>query len=70
MSVVDELADALAKDAIEAADRLGDEALINDMARILGDTSSTSQEAFLTSVRVRQATSRARRFLEDRIARG
>ncbi|MGH1355715.1 MAG: hypothetical protein ACRBBS_11620 [Thalassovita sp.] len=67
MGVADELADKLAKDAIEAAETLGDDLLIDQIAKSLGDSSTTTQEAFLTSIRVRQAERRARRFLNAKI---
>ena len=70
MGVVQDLADKLAEDAIAAADDLDDSNLIDEIAKMLGDTSSTTQEAFLTSVRVRLAEARARKYLEARIARG
>lgn len=67
MGVTEDLADALAKDAIEAAETLGDELLIDQIAKTLGDSSTTTQEAFLTAIRVRQAEKRARRFLNAKI---
>lgn len=67
MGVTEDLADALAKDAIEAAEALGDELLIDQIAKTLGDSSTTTQEAFLTAIRVRQAEKRARRFLNSKI---
>ncbi|RBI87652.1 hypothetical protein DRV85_01665 [Rhodosalinus halophilus] len=68
MGVTEDLADALARDAIAAAEETGDERLIDEIAASLGDTSSTTQEAFMTSVRVRLAEKRARRLLETRLA--
>jgi len=67
MGVVEDLADALAKDAIEAAERLGDENLIEDLSKVLLASSSTTQEAFMTAVRVRLAAARGRRFLNERV---
>lgn len=70
MSVVDDLADALARDALAAAERLGDEQIIVAVGRQLGASSSTMEEAYQTFIRVRQAETRARRFLEAQIAAG
>ncbi|MBA85612.1 hypothetical protein ACSSNL_12580 [Thalassobius sp. S69A] len=67
MGVTEDLADALARDAIEAAEKLGDELLIDQIAKSLGDSSTTTQEAFLTAVRVRMAEKRARKLLDARI---
>ena len=70
MSVVDDLADALARDALAAAERLGDEQIIVAVGRQLGASSSTMEEAYQTFIRVRQAEMRARQFLEAQLAAG
>lgn len=67
MSIMEELADALAKDTIDALDIVGTEELIQDVARVLGASSVTIQEAFLTSSRVRLSEKRARAYLLTRI---
>ncbi|MDX1780013.1 MAG: hypothetical protein R3256_01720 [Thalassovita sp.] len=67
MGVAEDLADALAKDTIEAAEALNDEALIDQVAKQIGASSQTTQEAFMTAVRVRLAEKRARKFLEGRL---
>ncbi|MDP7151973.1 MAG: hypothetical protein QGI08_01735 [Paracoccaceae bacterium] len=68
MSVTDDLADALARDTIEAMDKIGDDNLINEVAKQLAATSTTSEEAYMTSIRVRLAERRARNYLQKRIA--
>ncbi len=70
MSVVEDLADALAKDTIHAAEELGDPTLIDKVSKMLGDTSTTTQEAYLTAVRVRLAEARARKFIVAEMAKG
>ena len=65
MRVVEELADNLAKDEIELANKLGNDDIIYEMAKVLVATSSTMEEAYMTSIRVRLAEQRARRFLEE-----
>ena len=67
MGITEDLADALARDAIEAAEVLEDDLLIEQVAKTLGDSSTTTQEAFLTAVRVRLAEKRARKFLETKL---
>ena len=62
MRVVEELADNLAKDAIE----LANDDIIYETAKVLVATSSTMVEAYMTSIRVRLAERRARRFLEEK----
>ncbi len=69
MGVAEDLADALAKDVIAAAEELGDDTLIDEVAKALGQSSTTTEEAFMTSVRVRIAERRARRALETAVAR-
>ena len=66
MRVVEDLADNLAKDAIELANKLGDDDVIYETAKVLVATSSTMEEAYMTSIRVRLAERRARRFLEEK----
>ena len=65
MRVVEELADNLAKDAIELANKLGNDDVIYETAKVLVATSSTKEEAYMTSIRVRLAGRRARRFLAE-----
>lgn len=69
MGVVEDLADALARDAIEAAERLGDDRLVEEVAKVIGAGSTTTEEAYLTAVRVRLAAARGRKYLAERIAR-
>lgn len=64
MGVTEDLADALARDTIAAKEKLGDEDLIAKVAKELGATSTTLEEAFMTSVRVRLAERRGRLFLK------
>lgn len=66
MRVVEELADNLAKDEIELANKLGNDDIIYETAKVLVANSSTMEEAYMTSIRVRLAEQRARRFLEGK----
>ncbi len=67
MGVTEDLADSLARDAIAAAEKLGDEGLIDEVARVVGATSTTTQEAFMTAVRVRLAAARGHRVVQERL---
>ncbi|SNR96864.1 hypothetical protein [Antarctobacter heliothermus] len=67
MSVVDELADKLARDTIKAMDVLGDENLPDQVAAVLGASSPSSEEIFRAAVRIRLAERRARNFLNDHV---
>jgi len=68
MGVTDDLGDALARDTIAAMEKLGDEDLIAKVAKELGATSTTLEEAFMTSSRVRLAEKRGRSFLRKQVA--
>lgn len=70
MGVLEDLADQLAIDTLKAAEENGDERLVRDVAASLGNSSPTMEETFMTSIRVRSAEIRARRFLEARIISG
>ena len=60
--VLTQLADALAADTIKAMDTLGDDRLYEEVAKVLGASSQTSEEAFMTAVRIRRRGA----FLPDR----
>ena len=60
MRVVEELADNLAKDAIELANKLGNDDIIYETAKVLVATPSKMEEACMISIRVRFAEQRAR----------
>jgi hypothetical protein len=63
---LEKIAGELAQLALADEERTGDERIINDIAEIVGSSSQTLQEAFLTSVRVRRAEKRAREILAKR----
>jgi hypothetical protein len=64
MALVDDLADALARDVLESQDDLGDDRFYEKVARVIGTSSPTLQEAFMTSIRFRLAERRGRAFFE------
>ncbi len=63
MGIVEDLADELAKETLRAVDEHGDDLIIDRVADILGADSITTQEAFMTAIRVRKADRRARVYL-------
>ncbi|KNX42235.1 hypothetical protein ROTO_12770 [Roseovarius tolerans] len=67
MGITEDLADELARDVIKAIDATGDEDLVSDMQKVLGATSQTAEEAFLTALRVRRANIKARALLMDKL---
>ncbi|MEM6589924.1 MAG: hypothetical protein AAF641_15870 [Pseudomonadota bacterium] len=67
MGVTEDLADDLALKVIEYVDATGDESVISELVGVLGATSQTAEEAFLTSLRVRRANIKARDLLSKKI---
>ncbi len=65
--IVEKLADDLAQATIAAAEELGEPDLIDEIARMIGATSQTSQEIFMTAVRVRLAIRRGHQALEAKL---
>ncbi len=65
MGIVEDLADELAKEALKAVDEHDDDMIIDRVAEILGADSITTQEAFMTAIRVRKADRRARVYLSN-----
>jgi len=66
MALTEDIADEIAMLALDDELRTGDETIIQQLAEILGSSSQTLQEAYLTSIRVRRAERRARELLESR----
>ena len=60
---IEDIADKLARDAIKAAEEHDSDKIVDEVANILGATSSTTQEHFLTFVRVHRASKRATEYL-------
>ncbi|GGG61431.1 hypothetical protein GCM10011415_04410 [Salipiger pallidus] len=67
MSLTQQLADKLAEDTFKVMDTTGDDRFFMEVAAVIGASSTTLEEAYLTSVRVRIAERRARKFMIDRI---
>ena len=68
MSVVEDLGDALAQTTLEAMDHLDDDRFYEKVSRVVGASSPTLQEAFLTAIRVRLAERRGREFVVKALA--
>lgn len=64
MGVIEDLADGLARDVLDAQAELDDDRFYEKVSKVLGDLSPTTQEAFMTAIRVRLAERRGRDFLE------
>lgn len=69
MALTEDMADEIAQLALADELRTGDDQIIQQIAEILGSSSQTLQEAYLTSIRVRRAEKRARDLLAARAAK-
>ena len=67
MGITEDLADELANEAIKYIDASGDEDIVDELVQVLGATSQTAEEAFLTSVRVRRANMKAKAMLIEKV---
>ncbi|MFC2967359.1 hypothetical protein [Acidimangrovimonas pyrenivorans] len=68
MSALEDLADALARDTLAAMDELGNDRLHEEIAQIIGASSPTLQEVYLTAMRYHLAEQRGRKALERKLA--
>ncbi|MBE1293311.1 MAG: hypothetical protein JJ868_08120 [Shimia sp.] len=67
MSTLDRLAAKLAEDTIKAQKELGDERLFMEVSAVLGASSQSLEEAFLTEVRMRMSEEKGRAFLINKV---
>ena len=68
MSSTTALASKLAEDCISVQDKTGDDRLFMEVAKVIGASSQTLEEAFLTEVRTRMADRQARAFLRRKLS--
>ncbi|SHJ16540.1 hypothetical protein [Wenxinia saemankumensis] len=67
MGVVEDLADELARSALEAEEELGDANIVDEVSGVLLAQSQTLQEAYMTAIRVRRSANAGRRFLDAKL---
>jgi hypothetical protein len=65
--VVVELANKLAEECLAVQTELGEDRLFMELGDVLGTSSQTLEEAFLTAVRTRMANDKGRAFLANKI---
>jgi len=65
--VVVEMANKLAEDCLAVQKELGEDRLFMKVGEVLGASSQTLEEAFLTAVRTRMANDAAKRFLAEQL---
>lgn len=68
MSSIDRLAEKLAEDTLKLQDALNQDRLYVDVAQVLGASSQSLEEAFLTEMRVHLAERKARDFLKVKLS--
>lgn len=66
MEFLEQVADGLAKEALEIEEITGDEDLVGLIMKTIGASSTTLEEAFLTAVRIRRAEARALILLAEK----
>ncbi|MEM9709349.1 MAG: hypothetical protein AAF871_11200 [Pseudomonadota bacterium] len=69
MSIMEEIADGLARKALEVSLREDDEKIVKLMADAIANSSPTLEEAFLTAVRFRRGEYRAMLVLDAHMAK-
>lgn len=62
------LASKLAEDTMKVMDETGDDRFFVEVGELLGASSQTLEEAFLTEIRVRLAERKARQFVIKRLS--
>lgn len=67
MSAADDIASDLADKTIAIMEKTGEDRLHFEVAKVLGASSQTLEEAYLTEVRVRMAGKAAQAFLKDKV---
>lgn len=65
--VVIEMANKLAEECLAVQKEVGDDRLFMQVGDVLGASSQTLEEAFLTAVRTRMANDAGRRFLAQKL---
>ncbi len=65
MSFIDDMGLSLADNALAEAAASGDEKLVDRIAAMLGASSQSLEEAFLTGIRVRRAEARAKEMIDE-----
>jgi hypothetical protein len=65
MQYLEGIADKLAIEVLDVEEATGDETVVDEVKKIIGTSSTTLEEAFLTAVRVRRAERRASEMLRE-----
>ncbi|WP_372613035.1 hypothetical protein [Aquicoccus sp.] len=68
-STIEKIASDLAESTVTIMEKTGEDRLHFEVAEVLGASSQTLEEAYLTEVRVRLAGKAARTFLKEKVAK-
>lgn len=63
MDITTELADELARETLEIVAKTGDDSIINQISQVMGASSQSLQEGYMTMIRVRRAEGLSRKLL-------
>ena len=63
MQLIDDVADRVAIEVLKLVDETGNPDIIEDVKKVIGPSSQTLEEAFMTAIRVRRAEARAMELL-------
>lgn len=63
MDITEQLADELAREALDIVEKSGDDRIISEISQLMGASSQSLQENFMTMVRVRRAETLTRKLL-------
>ena len=64
---VQEMANRQAEECLSVQKQIGNDRLFTEVAQVIGASSQTLEEAFLTAVRTRMAEFAGRRFLKQKL---
>lgn len=59
MQLIEDVADNVAKEVLELVEKTGNLDIIEDVKNVIGTSSQTLEESYMTAVRVRRAEKRA-----------
>ncbi|MCB2130823.1 MAG: hypothetical protein KDE03_17595 [Rhodobacteraceae bacterium] len=69
MPSTEELGIRLAEDVLKAVAETGDDSIVNEVNKIVEAASSALTEAYMAAIRAQRADTKAREFLDARLAR-
>jgi hypothetical protein len=65
VDITTEIADELARETLEIVAKTGDDSIINQISQLMGASSQSLQEGYMTMIRVRRAEALTRKLLAE-----